>query len=327
MQPPDFAPLRFSTAALPERDRVAAWRDFFGPKVFGGEVEPVSDLPFSSDLTVRLLPGLSLVSAVNSPTRFSRTSALLADGRDDFGLHINFFGCTVFQRGREITCGRGDAVLVSVAEAGTTVAPSTSRFFCMNISRAALAPLVADPDDAVLRSVPPETEALRYMLSYVRFLEEQVSFDTRLAETTAIHLRDLLALMLGATRDAAFIAERGGLRAARLQAIRRFIADNLGQPGLTVDAAAARHRLTPRSVQRLFEEEGTTFSESVLNQRLAAARRMLSDPRHADWTVSAVALEAGFGDISYFNRCFRRKFGETPTGLRGRMADGHLLNR
>jgi AraC-like DNA-binding protein len=75
--------------------------------------------------------------------------------------------------------------------------------------------------------------------------------------------------------------------------------------------------VTPRYVQRLFEGEGTTFSEFVLNERLLRVQRMLADPRYAGWTVSAIALEVGFGDVSYFNRRFRRRFGASPTEHRG----------
>ena len=73
--PLDFTPLRFSSDDLPERDRIPAWRDFFAPRVFGGEIEPLSAEPIHCRMTVRRLPGLSLVSAVNSPLRFSRTTA------------------------------------------------------------------------------------------------------------------------------------------------------------------------------------------------------------------------------------------------------------
>jgi AraC-like DNA-binding protein len=34
--------------------------------------------------------------------------------------------------------------------------------------------------------------------------------------------------------------------------------------------------------------------------------------------VSDVAFACGFNDLSYFNRCFRRRFGLTPTAARGR---------
>jgi AraC-like DNA-binding protein len=42
----------------------------------------------------------------------------------------------------------------------------------------------------------------------------------------------------------------------------------------------------------------------VLGQRLMRAHRMLSDPRFAGLSVSAIAFAAGFGDLSYFSsRC------------------------
>jgi AraC-like DNA-binding protein len=66
----------------------------------------------------------------------------------------------------------------------------------------------------------------------------------------------------------------------------------------------------------LFEESGTTFTEFVLTLRLQSAHRMLSSPRFSSWSVTAIALEAGFGDLSYFNRRFRQRFDGTPSDIR-----------
>ena len=43
---------------------------------------------------------------------------------------------------------------------------------------------------------------------------------------------------------------------------------------------------------------------------------MLSDPRAGEMFISAIAYEAGFGDLSYFNRTFRRRFGASPSDVR-----------
>jgi AraC-like DNA-binding protein len=43
---------------------------------------------------------------------------------------------------------------------------------------------------------------------------------------------------------------------------------------------------------------------------------MLTSPSHAGWTVSAIALAAGFGDLSHFNRSFRKRYGATPSDVR-----------
>lgn len=42
----------------------------------------------------------------------------------------------------------------------------------------------------------------------------------------------------------------------------------------------------------------------------------MTDRRFADWKVTALASEAGFGDLSYFNRTFRRRFAMTPSEAR-----------
>jgi AraC-like DNA-binding protein len=77
-----------------------------------------------------------------------------------------------------------------------------------------------------------------------------------------------------------------------------------------------RHGMTPRYVQKLFASEGKTFSEYVLERRLALARRLLTDLRLAHRSVTSIAFDAGFADLSYFNRTFRRQFDATPTGVR-----------
>jgi AraC-like DNA-binding protein len=130
------------------------------------------------------------------------------------------------------------------------------------------------------------------------------------------HLYDLMAVALGATRDAAEVARDGGVRAARLYAIKQDIARSLDQPGLSVAALANRYRCTPRSLQRLFETEGTTLTEYVLLQRLARAHRLLVDPRRVGEKISAIAFDCGFGDVSYFNRVFRRHYGAAPSDVR-----------
>jgi AraC-like DNA-binding protein len=45
---------------------------------------------------------------------------------------------------------------------------------------------------------------------------------------------------------------------------------------------------------------------------------MLGDPRFVGRTISAIAFDAGFGDLSYFNRVFRRRYGLTPSDARAK---------
>jgi transcriptional regulator GlxA family with amidase domain len=131
------------------------------------------------------------------------------------------------------------------------------------------------------------------------------------------HIYDVLAILLGATRDGAALAARRGLPAARLHAIKRDVDNYLADPGaLAISSIASRHRITPRYIQMLFESEGTTFSDYVRNLRLARARQMLGDPRYAAHGVAAVAFACGFSEPSHFGRAFRRRYGATPSDVR-----------
>ena len=72
--PADFAPVRISTNDLPERQRVAMWRDVVSRTLLHVDVEPLSDLPLEVEATLRALPGLRTVSScVGSPYRMWRT--------------------------------------------------------------------------------------------------------------------------------------------------------------------------------------------------------------------------------------------------------------
>ena len=129
------------------------------------------------------------------------------------------------------------------------------------------------------------------------------------------HIYDLAALALGASREAEEVAKGRGVRAARLQGIKRDISGNLDRE-ISLADLAARHRVSPRYVRMLFESEGTSFSESVREQRLRRARSKLLSRRFDHLRISDIAYEVGFNDLSYFNRAFRRRFGHSPGEVR-----------
>jgi AraC-like DNA-binding protein len=98
--------------------------------------------------------------------------------------------------------------------------------------------------------------------------------------------------------------------------MKRDIFGKLGRADLTIGSISQAHGLGPRQAQRLFAEAGMTFSKFVSEQRLLLARQLLSEPHHRHSKVSTIAHAAGFGDLSYFHRLFRKRFGVTPSDMR-----------
>jgi AraC-like DNA-binding protein len=319
MKPRDITEFRFSTADWTERDRLAIFREQIGRMVVKLDPEPLIEGAFHAEARLRELPGLGTGSWACTNLRVVRPRELL-DGTDDLVLTIATSGSmSASQRRRELKLGPGEAVLMSSAEVGSmAVLPQfPTRFIGLRLPRKALAPLVSNPEDMLMRSLPPNTEALRLLALYIGELDDGYRLATPgLVDAIVSHLVDLGSLVIGANRDGVVVAEDRGLAVARLAAVKADINEHLSYGGLTLLAVAARLRLTPRYIQRLFESVDTTFSEFVLGQRLARAHRLLTDPTRSDSTIGTIAFESGFGDLSYFNRTFRRHYGATPSDIR-----------
>jgi len=326
--PDNCATLRFSTAGMPPPARAQAVRELhlkerplLSARLDPIEpLEPLPDYPVHVDVTKRTLPGLAVVSGTFSGLCHAiRPSWAAANGEDDLLFGVNIWGCSVArQRDRDLTLRDGDAFFATRDRSGFTLArPTPGRFVACRVPRAAIAPLVGRIDDMPLRLVPPQTEALTLLVTYARAIADALPLATaELQRLAVIHMHDLVAATVGATRDGRAIAEGRGIAAARLRVIMTDISAHLEDGDLSVGKIASRHRVTRRYVHKLFENEGLTFSSFVLGQRLARAYRILSDPKLADRNISSVAFDVGFGDLSYFNRVFRRRYAATPTEVR-----------
>jgi AraC-like DNA-binding protein len=68
------------------------------------------------------------------------------------------------------------------------------------------------------------------------------------------------------------------------------------------------------TLMRVFRKAtGQTPIEYLVRLRIQKAMELL---RHTDWTITRIALEAGFNDSNYFTRQFRRANNQSPSQYR-----------
>jgi AraC-like DNA-binding protein len=326
--PDSCATFRFSTAGLPEPARAQAVRDLHqrerGILPAGLEpiepVVPLPDRPVHVDVIKRTLPGLAVVTGTLSGVCHSpRPRGAAGQGEGDLLIAVNVSGGSLArQSDTELSLGDGDALLWTRSVAGIGIMRLTpSRFLGCRVARSEVAALLGRVDDMPMCFVPGGTEALRLLVTYARGIAETVPLATPELQRIAVsHMHDLMAAIVSATRGGRAIAEGRGIAAARLRAIMIDISAHLGNGDLSVVEVAQRQRISPRYVHKLFENEGFTFSSFVRDQRLVRAHRLLNDSRLAHLTIGAIAFDVGFGDLSYFNRTFRRRYGATPGEVR-----------
>jgi AraC-like DNA-binding protein len=281
--------------------------------------KPIADRACAVDFALRKLPDLGLLSGTARGVRHEHARRQSGDGDDDFSLQVNVCGLSLVSGRRgDTTLRDGDAMLLSYSVSRTITRPDRVDHRVIRLPRAALAPLVDNIDAAVLCPIPRGTGMLRLLQSYVDAVFDDPALATpQMRRLVLAQLCDLVAVTLGATRDATALAEGRGVRAARFRVIKADIETHLANGDLSPTAVARRQNISDRYIRKLFAAEGTSFSQFVLVRRLERARRMLTEPRWLHRSIASIAFDTGFGDLSYFNRTFKRRYGCTPSDLRG----------
>lgn len=310
---PTCSAIHFSTHQLQPKERLPALQELFDRAV---QLEIDTEPGHAVEMTMALVPGVRRARMLSSFTaRLTRPAPMLADGEDTVCLLMKTSGQLALTQGRRQAIAQdGDGVLLVYREPASLQFVQAS-YLSVRVPASALS-LASDVGAAAARRIPSDTQALSLLRAYVVGMPEQID-DPQLLRLYVTHVYDLISLAIGATDEGRQIANQRGVRAARREAIK---AELTREPATRLDELAAQQGVTPRYIQMLFEEAGTTFSSFVLELRLEAARHMLLSPRYAAWSVTAIALEAGFGDVSYFNRRFKRRFSMTPSDVRARGA-------
>src|SRR6185437_5056725 len=227
--------------------------------------KPMPDLACGIDFTLRKLPGLGLLSGTVQGLRHEHARRDSGDGDDDLSFHMNLSGLSFVSGARgEMTLGDGDAMLLNYSFSRTISRPSLVDHRVIRLPRAALSPLVRNIDDAVLCRIPRGTGMLSLLRNYVdAIFDDPALAMPEMRQLAVAQLCDLIAVTIGATRDATAVAEGRGIRAARLRAVKSDIDAHLAHDDLSPGAVAKRQRLSDSYIRKLFEGEGTSFSQFV----------------------------------------------------------------
>ncbi|MDE2376375.1 AraC family transcriptional regulator [Bradyrhizobium sp.] len=303
-------------AGLPLGPAFEQWRERTCGRC-GLDVGPSRGETIESRLQISLVGNIALAIPEGASARFSRRREALSDGCDDLVLISAQSGrVEVEQDGRTIELEPSQMVLADMAVAGTVGHTEQDRFTTIRMPRRALLDINPRAEERLSQVLSDGTVAETITRYHALAADLAPHLDAVGQRLTAQHMVDLVGLLLGTDADAGALARGRGQAAARLGLMRGDVMTNLGRNELSLSEIASRCGLSPRQAQRLFEQAGTTFTEFVLEQRLLLARKLLQDPRGRARKISDIAHSAGFADLSYFNRAFRKRFSATPSDLR-----------
>ena len=105
-------------------------------------------------------------------------------------------------------------------------------------------------------------------------------------------------------------------RLSKVQESMLYIQNNF-RNDISLDDIASAACLTPTYMSSLFIKEcGQSFKEYLTTIRLDYSKKML---RFSDMSVTDICFESGFNDYANFERCFKKRVGESPRDYRKNM--------
>lgn len=315
----------FSSDQLPgslgDAQRFALWRDLYAAQYGLLDFARAEDRKFSAHLEYAQFGSVAAGWFEGALARARRTQhEVCLDARDEVFLFFNRGETPIYvhQHGREALVQPGMPALLNYYEIGDTRSGDDHAWVAFTMPRNHLRSVVRDVEDLIAKPLDPQSEAMRHLRSYADFLRGAgaIDGDPVLAGHIGNSLLDLVALAIGATRDGIELARMRGLRAARLRAVLAEIDAGFCSSGFSLDVISRKLGLSLRYVQNLLQDTGVSFTERVMEARLQKARRMLMDHRGDQMPIGDIACTCGFSEAAYFNRCFRKRFGMSPTSFR-----------
>lgn len=128
------------------------------------------------------------------------------------------------------------------------------------------------------------------------------------------HCLDLLTLSLASARPQDFNLSRS--RSISLNQVKDFVERHLSNSAMDTTMIATGVRLSPRYINELFSDEGTSLMRYVWRRRLENCRKDMLNPAHIGHRISDIAFRWGFNDLSHFSRAFKLQFEMSPRELK-----------
>jgi AraC family transcriptional activator of tynA and feaB len=306
------------TDGLAERDKFSYWNEVICRTVVDLDCRPLAQPRFEASIGGFDAPGLGVYHIHTRPHLVYRDAAEISR-LDNDALIINFVTAGSLyseQDGRAVVLKPGDGAISDAAR------PYFLRFDdplgCVSVKvyKSELRHRVAGVERITARSLAKGSSLNPLVFDYMASLLKHVpTMEGSAALRAAEIFKELLSASLSEMVRQSPVP-MSEYRAVSLLRVKAFIDRHLRNPALNAALVAQGLKLSARYINKLFEAEQSSLGRHVLRRRLERCAAELSDSARAHLSISVIALESGFNDMSHFSRTFRAKYGLSPRDFR-----------
>jgi AraC-like DNA-binding protein len=212
------------------------------------------------------------------------------------------------QRGREVHLKSGDFVICSTAEPYCLSFSGEYEMPVLVVAESTMRRLTSNPDQFLGRRMSGDEADCGLLSSFVAQIAARMhKLPELMVHRVEANVLDLLGGVLSVR------AHHGAMSREQLLAqIRVYIQDHLHDRNLGPATIASAFGISTRLVHTLFQAEPLTVGCYIRKLRVASCRRALESADPARISLTDLALQWGFYDLSHMTRCFRDEYGEPP---------------
>jgi AraC-like DNA-binding protein len=307
----------FSTEGVTPQRRLQYWNDLTCETFTGMTIDADREGPFAAGLDRVRLGNTVVANVWAAASEIRHTADHVRRSTDDpfFLLHLQVAGSSVnSQAGRDTALSTGDFTLCDTTRPYLLSFNQETHFLVVRLPAADLKRRLANAEDLVSLRCPGGAGRSAILTSFLQTVSREASHsdDVDWADDVASVIADLVALgCRGLSVD-----QPHEITNELQQRVLATIDRNLRDADFGMQQLASQIGIAPRSIQRMFAARGSTPTAYILKRRLAEAARGI-ELGHG--SITEIAMQYGFNDLTYFGRAFRRAFGCAPSEYRRRL--------
>src|ERR1700704_518499 len=310
--------MEWSTRTI-EADRpFGSWAEDLADAFVQLEPRKIAEQPFQGMISRADVASIQISRVEATKHAVLRLRAHIARSMSDvYFVNLQLDGVGYYtQRGHEQICGAGDLAIVDTTEPFEIANCRNFSLFCFAVPRQLLPGALVERPRLRL-SATEAGRALSRTLSGHAELCLRSEPNSGISAFGAQHVVDLISHAPGILEERS--PERAGL-SVLLSMMLDHIDRHVNDPELCAATLALKFHCSQRYVHKLFSTTGRSVGEHINGQRILVCTRNLLDHAHRRATIAEVAFNAGFRDISHFNRLFKRSTGLAPREFRRAMS-------
>jgi len=309
-----------TTVGIAPSEKFDYWHDVVRRNLVDLDYELVGAAPFEATFSGVELAGLSVSHIQATAHNAVRTKDSISRV-DNNSLVFNFVLSGRFsavQDGRSTMLRAGEASVCDASRPYSLHFNEPFEIANIQVPRQALSRSIGGLSRLMVVNLAKGSQILPIAFSYLAHLMERAPMlDGTIRAKISQNLVDLLGTMLMeiAQTTPLPLSEYRGLALIR---VKDMVERNLENCELDPAMVSRELKLSTRYINQLFEAEKTSLSRYIWRRRLERTADNLRDPALRCRSISLIAMDNGFNDLSHFSKAFRQRFDLSPRAYRNR---------